>query len=391
MFRIMYFRIFGIFAILIATLAWGYLFFQNYDSSWQQFSLQAESFIEGRSDIAYISHDLVEVDGKYYWPQGPFPSIVLIPLVLVGISYVQSVAQVLLLIVMTYGLYSMARDKNYSKLDSVFLSALFIFGSFFFSLAVQPKSWFFAQVVATTLLVIALYVWEKHRNYFFVGLSLASIFATRPTAGFFLFFVLGFIAFNFRTKLEVFRNFVFLVIPLTISAMLLLYFNYVRFGDIFDNGYATNEIGGISEPLREIGIFTPAHIPMNFYWYFLSSFTTVTDGSAQLVFPFLSYSFWGLSFFITSPFFVFAFASLRNSSRYLRGIWLTFGATLMLLLMYFNTGWYTYGSRYLADGLPLLYLLLLHSLPSKLKSYHYLIGGISMLINAYLMITTPMP
>src|SRR6266850_1026830 len=56
----------------------------------QQFSYLAESFLQGKTYFLASStfgHDTAFFQGKYYWPLGPFPAVLLLPFVLVFRSF----------------------------------------------------------------------------------------------------------------------------------------------------------------------------------------------------------------------------------------------------------------------------------------------------------------
>src|SRR3989344_2990719 len=62
------------FLLAVIVIAGLLLFSRNFNTPFQQFSLQSQSFLQGKLDIPAQSIDTVVVNGKHYWPQGPFPS-----------------------------------------------------------------------------------------------------------------------------------------------------------------------------------------------------------------------------------------------------------------------------------------------------------------------------
>lgn len=376
--------------VLFIICANGYLFFINYHSSAQQFSWQAQSFLEGKLEVyAPKDTDMVVVDDKIYWPQGPFPSIILAVFqVLIGPSVQQGLVQMVLVVFLTYMLYKLARLRHFSWEQSMYLVCAFLFGSIVIGIITNPTSWFFAQVVALVLLVLLLYEWESRRNYLIMGLLEASLIATRMTAGFFGFYIVYALIMDIRVGKRTLIQLLQFIIPIIISLGLLSWFNWARFGNFFDTGYFTNNIGPEGEALRQFGLFSLRHIFTNIYWYFLSSVEGVTNGTAHLVFPYIRYNLWGLSFFIVSPIFLYTISTLRNNSTYLRGLWCIAGLTLTVLLLYYTTGWYTFGPRYMADLLPILYILLLYVLKKQgLGEFQKNLIVASAFFNTYLLLT----
>jgi hypothetical protein len=366
------------------------LFIKKFDSPWQHFTDQANGFLEGRLDSHFwTSQDLVEKDGKYYWPNGPFPAVLIIPFQLLFQSERgQSLAAIPLIGLLAVSSFILARQYEYSKRDAFFLSFAFHFSSMNYAILIDPKSWFFSQTVTLLFAVASMCIWKWKRSSLIVGILLACILATRPTAMFFG----GIFAFSIlRDKLSwkaKFRQLFLLAVPILLSMALLGWFNFARFGNALDNGYRTNNVGGTSEPLRDLGIFTPLHIPMNVYWYFFSTFTTVTDGTAHLVYPYISFSPWGLSLFLVAPFFMFTLRHSNIRQKDQRDLWIVIAPTTLLLLMYFNTGWYSFGPRYFADILPAIFLLILHCLPNRrLNVTQQNLILLSAMLNSYLLVT----
>jgi len=355
-----------------------------------QFSWQAQSFLHGQLNITNQKPlDMVVVGTRLYWPEGPFPAVLLAVFQLfAGPGFHQGYGQIVALGVLFFYLYKLTRRMGFSIYDSFFLLGAFSFGSVAIGLISQPSSWFFAQVITMALLTWLLYEWETRRNYFILGILEACIIATRPTAGFIGIYIGWVLLKELRSKQHGIMHAVQFFSPAAITLISLCLFNWARFGSPFDNGYFTNLVGPQSQALRRFGVFGLSHIPMNIYWYFLAGVNSVTNGSTHIVYPFIRHSQWGLSVFIVSPFFLYAFRSLKNPSKY-RGFWIVIGLTICALLMYFTTGWYSFGPRYTADFLPLLYLLLLYALQNKrLSSFQKNLILVSSLLNTYLIFAT---
>jgi hypothetical protein len=340
-----------------------FLLHKNYENPWQQFTDQSFSFVHGRLDNQNsISQDMVVKDGKFYWPNGPFPAVLMMPFVSIwGMEFHQGTALVLLISTLVYFLYKLTRLHNYSHTHTFYFICAFLFGSVAIDILSTPSGWMFSQAVCLVLLTICLYEFETKRRYLVMGILIGGIIATRPTSAFFVLLILGFILFQKVKIPKKIVNLVLLSIPILTSVVMLAWFNWVRFGSITDNGYLTNDVGPVSEPLRAMGMFTTQHIPMNVYWYFLAGPQTVTDGSAHLIYPYIKADKWGTSLLFISPFFFYILRTFKDRNWYVRGLWVVSLLTLGLLLMYFNTGWHSFGPRYTADFLPLIYVLSLYA------------------------------
>lgn len=93
----------------------------------QRFAEQAQSFIHGHLDIN-SQRDSVYKNGKYYWPQGPFPSLILIPFQLVfGPKFDQTVMQPFLVLLLAITIYQLTKRKNFNREDPLMLTYGFFF------------------------------------------------------------------------------------------------------------------------------------------------------------------------------------------------------------------------------------------------------------------------
>lgn len=387
-------KIIDTFCLLVLILTLGItalLFSNNFNTPWTHFSDQTQSFLNGRLDLVPLSfdqHDYVIVNGKYYWHQGPFPSILLLPFQSVlGPSFQQGSMQLILIIILSVSIFRLAKLKNFDNLDSFYLTIAFLLGSTVVGLIIDPKSWFFSQVVAVTILSLLILELESFRIWWLIGILESILIATRLTSGLII-FALVFILYKEKSSHDKkLVNLVSFLLPIFISGLCLLWFNFVRFGNPINNGYFTNDIGGYLSPLRDLGFFSLQHFPTNLYYYFLASVEPITSNiSIHLKFPFIKYSGWGLSLFLVAPFFLYSLKSLKESSAYLKSLWAVVAITLFTLLIYFAPGWVQFGPRYTADFMPILYLLTLYSLtPPKLTDFQKILIAVSCLFNTYLL------
>ncbi|MDO8577124.1 MAG: hypothetical protein Q7R82_02150 [Candidatus Daviesbacteria bacterium] len=353
----------------------------------QLFSIQAQSFIEGRLDIPK-SVDAVFKNGKYYWPQGPFPSIILIPFHLIfGPQFNQTIMQPLLIIILATLLYRLARIKNFQPKSSLSLAYAFLFGSQTVGIITEPCYSYFAHIITIILLTATIIEFESKKRPLIIGILLSAAIATRLSVGLIFIPVIYYywhLKNPFKQKAITIMLF---ILPVILIAVALLWFNQIRFQNPFDNGYASNNVGDYLNGLRSGGVFSLQHVPSNFYYYFLAPVQPVISKSDNLVFPFLTYSPFGLSFLIVSPFFLYALKTLRYKQTLLRLYWFVIFITLIILLSYYSAGWAQFGPRFLSDIMPMLYLLLLNGLnPPKLSNYQKSFIFLSSLFNIYLIL-----
>ena len=90
----------------------------------------------------------------------------------------------------------------------------------------------------------------------------------------------------------------------------------------------------------------------------------------------------GLSFFITTPAFIFAFAA-GVKSRLALACWLAILPTALLIFTKSGTGWTQFGYRYALDFYPFLLLLTFKGMPDRLRWYHKLLIVLGILVNLW--------
>ena len=358
----------------------------------QQFAQQAQSFINGRMDIPK-GVDTIDIGDKHYWHQGPFPAIILIPFQLIfGPKFNQITMQPLVFIFLCSILYKLARLKKFNRESSIYLVTVFLLGTFMVGLISTPASWFYAQVIAVTLLAGFLLEFETKRRLLVLGILEALLIATRPSAaciGLLIPYLL--LKEVYKKKLSLkkfFRKLFIFTIPILICLSLLMFFNYARVGKIFINTYALATLEPLLSKSRDLGIFSLQHIPSNIYYYFLASAQPVTK-DLNLEFPYITYHPAGVSLFLICPFFIYSLKTLRVKTKFTREYWGIIFLTLSLLLTFFAMGGYqTFGPRLAADFWPILYLLLLIGLkPPVLTSFQKGIIILSSIFNLYLLHT----
>ncbi len=335
----------------------------------QQYSYLAQAFLRGQlyflTDPWYHWVDTAAWAGHAYWPLGPFPAVLLTPFVylfsLVHAPFYQGYLQFPLVLVTLYLVYRLARLLRFSGLDARWL-VLAWFTSTYFSIASFPISYFFAHVVAVTLLFAALYEYLTWRRHWLLGVLCGLLLATRGPAGLAVtFFMFDALLKSDKSWREYLGQTLELVAPFVVMALLLLLYNYARFGSILEQGYSY-QIALVSavRRARDYGLFSLIHLPGNLYYLFLAAPQPVfRDGlSHVLKFPYLKPDLWGMSIFITSPYLLYLLAR-QTWDRTATCLLLSCGIIALPILLYYGIGYQQFGYRYALDFMPLLYFLFL--------------------------------
>lgn len=358
-------------ASLLTLFFFTILIFVNFSSvGEQQFSYLAASFLHGK--LYFLEEPGSWIDtapfwSNYYWPLGPLPAIILIPFVflfsLAGKLFLQGYLQPLLVATVFYIVYRFGRLLNYSPGDAIFWAFGFTFATVFMNVALMPWSWWYAQVVAVLLTWAGLWEYFNKKRFWLLGVITGALFLTRSTAGLLgVLFVLEVfapkVAPSTRHKLKCLLQY---SVPIAIFLLLGWIYNYLRFGDFFEQGYSLQIV--INESMakaRDYGLVSIKHVPGNLYYFLISMPLPVfrDETSHVLRFPFIVANPWGMSIFTTSPFFILLIL-IRYKLRSSKLLLLTAFFIALPIMLYYGNGFRQSGYRYSLDFLPLLYLVLM--------------------------------
>lgn len=375
----------------------------------QQYVYLAKSFLAGK--LYFLERpgtwlDAVFYNNYYYWHLGPAPAVLLMPIVgfanLLGITFYQGYLQ----LVITGGIlmlcYKLARMYKFSIIDSLYLAFAFGYASVYVTVAYIPWSWYFVQAIVVACLFLALWEWHRSKRYWLIGILFAVILASRATAVLGIVFFIGDLWWrNARSQKHRMSAMGQMFLPLLLVFALLLAYNGLRFGDVFNTGYQWSNNNTLSEANRyeliNYGLFQLRNIPTNFYYYFIKTVDPVQvnhygDFGRTFILepPYVNASYPGAGYLITSPVFVYSLLALRKIRRNRTVILsaVTSAILLLVLLTYYWPGWAQVGPRYMLDLQPFLYVMLLRSfVKSQLSVTSRIIIIVSALFNLYLVLT----
>jgi len=382
-----------------------YLIFSIYgnDSIWKPsihsyFNYLADAFLHGqfhfRLDPPTV-HDLVLFDNKIYayWP--PFPAILLMPFIAIfGVDFSDILFTIFLgsaNIALLSILLSELNKKNIIFLDPIkrgLLVIFFAFGTVYFTMVPLGRVWFTALVVGVFCVLItylAATSIEGKWGFFLAGVGISAAMATRMhllVVGLWPAWYLLSINWN-KPKKEIIRNIIYGISPLLITSLFILYYNYSRFGNLFDVGLNYHVMGDIfRDEFYEYGAFNLYYLPKNFYYQFIAYPFFAKDAMTF---------FMGGSLFLLSPvFFAFFWAFLKKEKMSSKLILLfTILLTNIPILLLMGTGWLQFGPRYSLDySIPLLILTALgiKNRPNRVILILVLISIVHYLFGLYMFI-----
>ncbi|HEX4665467.1 MAG TPA: hypothetical protein VH207_02615 [Chthoniobacterales bacterium] len=163
----------------------------------------------------------------------------------------------------------------------------------------------------------------------------------------------------------------FLAIPVVLGLSTAAY-NFVRFGSIFDFGYALIP-NLITEPWYRHGLFSFSAIPWNVYKMLFEGMRDIPE------FPFLQPYPFGCSIFLASP---FLFLLFREGGKHKVLAWLAIASLTLILWCHGNPGGWQFSYRYAMILLPWMFILLVSNGPRKLSANEAVLFVVSAAINA---------
>ena len=351
---------------------------------------QAWSFLHGRLDIGIkpvVWNDIVVIHGKYYTVVQPFPAVLLMPFVAIWGLHTSDVLFNAVIAASNLSLMFLLLEQlrangltRFTRRSNLIVSLFFYFGTLELYLAMGGVVWFIAQVVGVWCTLIALLL-AFRGHYAWAAVALGCAVFCRGTFAFGYLFLI-YLACQDSTRGEAMQRFArsmwerrpeWAAVPwhrlvpvggviLGVAGLSMLR-SYVMFGNPLESGY--DILNAQHYTFITHGIFNFRYVPSNFVANFLA-------------FPHVIYHFpfdhhpsidmmngqtfndggMGLSVFATTPLFLYLF--WRNRARSLtRGVlWVTVGLFVATVLLYYATGWYSFGARYLFDAYPYAFVLL---------------------------------
>jgi hypothetical protein len=358
----------------------------------QQFVYLAQSFLDGRLYLPAIPEGWRDTSyylGHHYWPLGPLPAIILMPFVaLFGMAVRQGYLLLIFNLLDMFLLYRIARRITRNHVSSLWLSVAYIFGTAYLTIAIVPWSWFFAQAVATSFLLLGLHEYFYARRWGLIGLYTALCVATRIDiilAGvFFVFFIIR----GDEKKSQKIKNLAWFSVPVMVIVVSVLAYNFMRFRNIFEAGYGLQLLYDEQAANRGYGLWSLIHIPANLYYFFFGGPVGVfIPGTKVLTYPYLRTDGWGMSILFTSPILLWIFKAPWEKTV----VWLSLLTSVLMLAFfagYCGIGYSQYGYRYALDCYPFLFLALAYSAEKEFTLPMKIIMMSSFLFNYYMMIAS---
>ena len=352
--------------------------------------------LDGR--LYTIPHDRVDTSRSkerkrhYYVSFPPAPAVLMMPLALIQGYDVNDVLFTLWFaafnVALCYVLLRRLRRLGLTERrdwENVFLSFALGFASVNLWCSVLGQVWFTALVVGLTGMLLFLLGCTDLRRPWLTGLALALCVAIRPQLGVAGLLFAGLVLFpQGRLRREGWgraaRDLGLFAAPVVVVALLLFWYNWVRFASPFVFGHEYLQAGKLDRIVKW-GLFNYHFLPIN-----LTAALTVLPKLSR-EYPYISFSLHGMSIFLSMPFLIYLVVPRhpegdRESYLWHRVLWVAALAVALPGFFYQNTGWEQYGFRFAMDWIAFLIVLLAMS-RRKIGWFFVTLVVVGFLVNAW--------
>jgi hypothetical protein len=357
------------------------------------FNLLADAWLHRRLYLVDppSTHDLTFFNGNWYVANPPLVALIMLPVI--GIFGLPAMNTVFFLVffaafnvALVYVLLEAIAARGWTPIrrgDILWLTILFGFGTVHWYMGVDGTMWKMSQILTVTCLAISILLAVLRKPPVYWGIALGLAIVARPNVAVLGIFLLGIAIQNAHDEGKTFRvrslvRWALQVgIPVVVAIAGLLYYNWLRFGNVLDYGYMTENVAeGMGIDLKAYGTFHPHFILRNMRIMMFgvpkwSSYCNMYLPSVQ-----------GLSIWLVTPALIFLAGSFRRKA-WVVGAWAGVVATIIPLAMYYNTGAWQFGYKYLLDFLLPIMLLLAVAVGKRMHWMMKVLILISIAVNAY--------
>jgi len=357
------------------------------------FNLLAYSFLHGKLYLINPPYTgaLTFYNGHWFVPVPPFPAILMLPFIAIwGIRAFNtttfSLALAATTAVIIYLILHRMIQTGWAKLShsgAIWLTALFSFGTMYWFLSIDSRIWYISQVVTVLCIGLAFLSALKKWSPWITGICMAAAVMCRPNV---CALWPALVAITIQLNLnqqgksnwkEVIKWGLQSAIPVFFGVGLLLGYNYLRYGNVFDFEYGNiNGAVWILQNVQKYGVFSPHFMLYNLYYMFLAPPPLTTDCGYYLT------RNWGMSMIVTTPAIIYIFRKFKIS-WWICGCWCSILLSVIVLSMYSNNGSQQYGYRYMLDFAIPIIMLIAYNAGSRISTFLKALIIASIFINYY--------
>jgi hypothetical protein len=234
--------------------------------------------------------------------------------------------------------------------------------------------WYLGQTTAA-LFMFAAILSAKKKKVFLTGALLGMAYISRVHTILSLPFYLYLLRGSLRNPKGAYRFFYPMGVLFAFDAI----YNFVRFGTLFNKGYFL-----LPSALGEEGAAWFAKGVVHWSYYLENIRTMFLTGPILLAeAPYLQPSWYGLSIFLTTPAFVFAFWARGRGLTVGLG-WLSIVLISLVVMSHGGTGWTQFGYRFAVDYYAILfYLTILGVARMRLSKIHWAVMLFGVFVNLW--------
>ena len=342
------------------------------------YSRQAYSWLQGRLDLPENRHylEIAFFNDRFYISFPPFPSIVLLPFVIMyGYNTPDHAIALAFAFISLFFAYKIAESQLRNKKHAMFFSLFLILGTNYLHISLWGAVWYLAQNMAFAFTLMSFYfaLTGNERHSFISLAAFCAAMGCRPFSAIYLPLLLYLL---YRRGGQPWAPFVKKLLIWAMPAIALgsffMWLNYARFGNVFEFGH-----NFLPEHIIDYrGQFHPRRIPQNIRMLF---FDLGISHGALHGFPHYgrtSFAFWVASPIVIS-YAVYLFVRCHAKPEGEKDICLWLIPLLVFLHLFAfsfhrTLGARQFGSRYSVDTLPAVYLgllFILGKLPAKNSVY----------------------
>ena len=359
--------------LLVTALALGLSLLAAHGRStpYDNYTLLADAFVHGRLWIDWPgeSIDAILWNGHRYVIEGPFPALLMLPLVAFFGKYAnQTTMAIILAALAVAACWDLLRRLGVGARETTWLTVFFFAGTTLWWCSMLGDVWFAAHCAAVAFTMFALreLAGPAPRGWL-VALFAAAAVESRftlllalPFYGYFL--ARGGIAPEAThvaraAQIARVRAFALTLVPI---ALLWVAYNLARWGVWWDIGYTEffhHDPWG--QPTGSP--FRLSYFPYEFSSFFFQA-PALNDWRQQAIWPYFKVDVHGVALTWSTPALALAFVA-RAPRPYLAAMWGLIAVVAAPSFLYYLNGWYQYGMRHALDFEP--YLLILMALAAR--------------------------
>lgn len=317
------------------------------NTPYDYFSRLSDAFLKGKYWIEenppWLS-ELIPKEGKFFIVHPPMPAILLLPFraVFKDLFKQQFLAYIIGALIPVV-VYRLAKKEKIGEKFAIVSSIMVGAGSIIWFMSSVGSSWYLGQTTACLFLLLAIERQMENKSPLAIGFLIGAAYLSRVNTIVSLpFFILSLKKKSIKDILKTIIG----ILPFFAFNSL---YNFIRFGTIFDKGYAL--IPGIfDEPWYQRGLVHPSYIPEHLKIFLLGMPKVIEK------FPYVIPSWRGLALWITTPAFLLSlFAPLKQ--KIVKLSWLAIFLISIIIFSHGSTGFAQFGYRFAVDFYPFLILL----------------------------------